>query len=213
MAARRKLAAAGLVMALAAGVACSRSTPAARVYIPPRIDLARWGTLGMLEFSAPAAEPLGALASREFLSAIHAAQPGTPVLELGSQPRVIAALGGSALDPAMIRAIGEKYRVDALIVGELATESVEPSLAFDSAAQWVSATAELEAALSARIFETRSGATIWTTAARAREQIARVDLSSLGVSGVGANRTDDARLRLVRSLAASATSDFRAYWE
>jgi hypothetical protein len=167
----------------------------------------------MIEFSARGAPGLGSLASREFLSALHAAQPGTPVLELADEPRVLAALGGRALDPDTIRAIGERYRVDALIVGRLEAEPAVPNLAFDSAARWVTASAELQGRLDARIFDARTGATVWTNSAHATQPLARVDVSATGVSGVGAGAAEDTQLHLVRSLVERATTDFWGRWD
>ena len=59
-------------------------------------------------------------------------QPGTPVVELGDQKRVLATLSRDALDVEAIRAIGEKYGVDALVVGVVQAEKVQPNVSFDS---------------------------------------------------------------------------------
>jgi hypothetical protein len=203
----------GLALAGAFAVGCSRSAPREKVWVPPRVDLARFGTLGMIEFSVSGADGLGALASREFLATLQSAQPGTPVLELGDERRVLAERGVEALDPDAIRAIGERHRVDALVVGRVRAQPTVPGVAFDSNAPWVSASAELEGTLDARIFDTRTGATVWSTAARAREPLARVDISSSGVTGLGASPGKDANLRLVRSLVAGATGDFWGRWK
>lgn len=202
-----------LALAGALAVGCSKSPPREKVWFPPRVDLARWGTLGMIEFSASEDPGLGPLASREFLAALQSAQPGTPVLELGDERSVLAERGAVALGPDAIRAIGERHRVDALVVGRLAAKPSAPSIAFDSSALWASASAELAGTLDARIFDTRTGATVWSTASRASEPLARVDISSNGVSGLGASPAQDAKLRLVRSLVAHATADFWGHWE
>jgi hypothetical protein len=213
MVVRHRLALVCIALAAACATGCAKSPPRERVWIPPRIDLARFGTLGMLEFSSPTTASLGALASREFLAALQSAQPGTPVLELADQRRVLAEVRAEALDPDAIRAIGERYRVDALLVGRLEAQPRTPSFAFDSAARWASATAELEGNLDARLFDTRTGATVWTQAARATQPLGRVDVSATGVSGLGVSQADDARERLVRSLVANATGDFWGHWE
>ncbi|HEY8154592.1 MAG TPA: hypothetical protein VII72_10740 [Myxococcota bacterium] len=204
-----------LVLALAGAVlgGCSRRAPQQLVWYPPRVDLARWGTLGLIEFSASGSQGLAPLASREFLSALQSAQPGTPVLELGDEARVLAGLGVDALGPDAIRAIGERHRVDALIVGGLTAKPSAPSVAFDTGGRWLSASAELEGTLDARIFDTRTGATVWSTAARASEPLGRVDISPSGVAGLGANPVEKASHRLVRRLASRATADFWGRWE
>lgn len=203
----------GLALAGALALGCSRPAPREKVWFPPRVDLARWGTLGMIEFAASDPPGLGPLASREFLAALQSAQPGTPVVELGDERRVLAERGVAALDPDAIRAIGERHRVDALIVGRLESKPSAPSVAFDSGARWLSASAALAGTLDARILDTRTGATVWSSAARADEPLGRVDISSTGVSGLGASPAQEASHRLVRSLVARATADFWGRWE
>jgi hypothetical protein len=202
----------GLALVGALAVGCSRSAPREKGWVPPRVDLSRHGTLGMIEFSGSGAEGLGEAASREFLAAIQSAQPGTPVLELGEERHVLAERGDEALGPEAIRAIGERHRVDALVVGRVKAQSAVPGVAFDASAGWATATAELQGTLDARIFDTRTGATVWSTATRAREPLARVDLSSTGVTGLGRTPGEEAHLRLVRSLVADATRDFWGRW-
>jgi hypothetical protein len=67
--------------------------------------------------------------------------------------------------------------------------------------------------LDARILETRSGATVWATAARAKQPVAKVNVSAGGLSGIGANNPDDARDHLVQCLVEQATQDFWSHWE
>jgi hypothetical protein len=202
-------------LALAAGCAggCSKAQPRERVWVPPRVDLARWSTLGIIDFASPTSPGLGAIAAREFLVAIHSAQPGTPVLELGAEPRVLAALGAAALDADAIRALGAKYRVDAVVIGSLEAQTAAPGFAFDSNARWVGASAELDGGLGARIVDTQTGATVWSTLARATEPLGRVEISASGVSGIGSGSADEAKLRLVRDLVERATPEFRGRWE
>ena len=198
-----------LLVALAATAACSSS----KVLVPPRVDLARYGTIGMIGFSSPGGGDLGPRVTRDFLAAIQAAQPGTPILELGDASHLLGGATPATLDPETVRTIGEKYRVDALVVGVLGTQEVRPKVSVGGGLESISASAELQGALDARILETRSGATVWTTAARAKEPVARVDVSTGGLSGIGANNPDDARDRLVQGLVEQATQDFWSHWE
>jgi len=211
MIARSRLAVTLLCLFVAPAVLTGCSKP--KTLYPPRVDLARFGTLGMLEFAAPAGDGLGVLASREFLASLQRGQPGTPVLELGDERRVLASLPRDTLDVEAVRAIGEKHHVDALVVGVLSAENLQPNVSFDSALRWATASAELEGGLDVRILDTQSGATVWSASTRARAQIARVDVDASGVSGMGANPPDEARLRLVRRLVQRATWDFWPYWE
>jgi hypothetical protein len=206
---RRAFAAALLVAALAA--ACSHSPAPQPVLEPPRIDLSRFGTLGLVEFRSSTADGFGASVSREFLAALQAAQPGTPVLELGDERRVLAQVGASSFDPEAVRALAAKYRVDSLVVGALDAQRVSPKFAFDSGA-WMTASAVLDGSLHVRILDARTGATLWSNLARAREEVARMNVSGSGVSGVGANPPDEARERMIERLINRSTDDFWAHW-
>lgn len=200
-----------LVVAPVLLVGCAKPRPP-KTLVPPRIDLARFGALGMIEFTGPSGDGLGVLASREFLASMQRGQPGTPVVELGDQKRVLATLSHDELDIDAIRAIGAKYGVDALVLGAVQAEKVQPNLSFDSAARFLTAAAEIESGLDARIVDTHSGATLWSTATRARAELGRVDIDGSGISSTGGDRPDDARRRLVRELVDDATDDFWPYW-
>jgi hypothetical protein len=192
-------------------VGCAKPRPP-KSLVPPRVDLARFGTLGMIEFTGPVGDGLGVLASREFLASMQRGQPGTKVVELGNQKRVLATLSRNELDIDAIRAIGEKYGVDALVLGAVQAEKVQPNLSFDSAARFLTAAAELESGLDARIVDTHSGATLWSAATHARAELGRGDVDGAGISSAGGDPPDRARLQLVRELVDGATDDFWPYW-
>jgi hypothetical protein len=186
---------------------------ASEVSRSPRIDLARYGTIGMIEFSSNAARELGPLASQEFVAAIQSAQPGVPILELGDESRVLRSVQRHELDPETIHEIGKKYRVDAIVAGDLDTKGVRPEFSVDSEKHSMSASAYIEGSLSAKIFEARSGATIWTNAARGKETVAHVNLSTSRLPRLDAKNREDANGRLVQGLVARLTSDFWPHYE
>ena len=200
-----------LLAALA--VALLAHTAAAAVLEPPRVDLSRFGTLGLVEFESGAVDGFGAEVSREYLAAMPAAQPGTPVLELGSQRQVLPQVGASGFDPeAVARARREVLRRRAgrrrarRAAGRAeASRSTPP-------AQWITASAVLEGSLHVRILDTHTGATLWSNLSRAREEVARMNVTGAGVSGVGATPPDEARQRLVERMVQRSTDDFWAHW-
>ena len=49
------------------------------VPVPPRVDLSRYGTLGVVEFSSNADRGIEVRATRRFEEQVQAAQPGTPL--------------------------------------------------------------------------------------------------------------------------------------
>ena len=55
--------------------ACSHAPKAPPVRVPPRMDLSRFATLGLVDFAARDGGGLGSAATREFLAALQSAQP------------------------------------------------------------------------------------------------------------------------------------------
>ncbi|MBN1129136.1 MAG: hypothetical protein JXA71_09125, partial [Chitinispirillaceae bacterium] len=85
-----------------------------RVLIPPRIDLKPWGTLGMIQLESNARGNLAEYTSQRLLRMVQEAQPGTPVIELGTMSQVLGAIGRSELDIEAIKLLGTKYGVGAV---------------------------------------------------------------------------------------------------
>jgi hypothetical protein len=201
--------------ALAVLFALACAAPRPKVLVPPRVNLGGFGSIGMVEFGGMPAGDAGLRASREFLATLQQAQPGVPILELGGESHVLQAVGHEALDPEAIQAIGEKYHVDALVVGHLETRGAVPSFSMSSFAESLSASAgaDMEGTLSARILETRSGATLWARSAQWKEPLARVDLTQGTLPQLGATDANGAEARLVHGLVSSVTGDFWSHWE
>ncbi len=182
---------------------------------PPRLDLTRYGSIGMVTFRASGptgAGVLGDAATKEFLATIHSAQPGTPVLELGDEAGVMRGLGASALGPDAVRTIGERQHVDAVVLGSVVEKKAQPRVAVDTVWNRISAAAELQGELEVRMLETESGATVWSTTAHAQVPIGQIELGATGVSGLQANPMEEARRALVEQLVWQATGDLRAHW-
>ena len=203
----------GAALAAALGGACSHEPPPPPpVLAPPLVELADMGAIGMIDFAATGHEGLAPVASQQFLASVQSAQPGVAVLELGPRERVLAAVGRGALDPETIRAIGEKYELDAILVGELETREIQPRVSVREMSSF-RAQAEIEGVLNARIFETRRGATLWTTSAETRAALARVELDPFrGGGDMDTNAPERVRSAVVRELVSQATADFQPRW-
>jgi len=142
------------------------------VQVPARVDLHELGTIGIVEFASGSEGKLAAFSTQRFIEALQESQPGVHVLELGKIPE----LPGGSVDHAAIRAIGEKYDVDA--------------------------------ALTARLFETGRGATVWTRSTRATRTVAHVGMGG-GKVVFDARDPKGAYGELVDCLVNEVTDDFR----
>lgn len=197
----------------ATGCAHSRRVAVHRVLVPPRMDLHGYQTVGLITFSSVARPDLAKLATQKLEQAIQAAQPGTPILELGDEQQVLRTVGHAQLDFDAIKAIGSHYRVDAVLVGRLEIGGVKPDVHFSPTWESLHAGASVDASLVASIFETRAGASIWTRSAHRDAQVARLAANAGGLMGIGASDPNDAYDRLVSGLVADVSPDFWSHWE
>lgn len=178
------------------------------VPVPPRVDLAGYRTIGIVDFSANAEPALGARAARLMEEHVQAAQPGTRVVELGSRDWVLGSVGSPQLDAAALKKIGAKYSVDAIFVGDLAYAEPRTDVRVIDVAKLEGAVkTELRADISSRLLETASGASVWSRSAWAKRQIGNVSVSERGVSG--GMRDPNPREAMLPGLVYQLTYDFR----
>ena len=199
-----------LLVALGLLLGCSAKPPPVRV--PPRIDLTQWGRIGVVGFSGASPE-LASLATREFVAMLQSAQPGVPILELGAAPRVLAEVGRAELDFEAGRAIGERFRVDAVFTGTLEVGEPKPSVRVGRSLSSLHARADVSGELAAKLLETGAGATVWSRSSTATAGVARVGVREGALPSFGA--TDPAQLHgdLVRRLVSELGPDFHSRWQ
>ncbi len=184
-------------------IACAKR---ATVQVPPRVDLHALGTIGIVEFQSGAKGNLPAFATQRFIEALQESQPGVRVLELGHVDDLSKDNG--SVDHATVKAIGEKYEIDALIVGDLLVKEVRPNVDVVSMIKTMSVSADVDAALTARLLETGRGATLWTRGSRCTRTVAHVGMGG-GKVVFDARDPEGAYGELVDALIGQITDDFR----
>lgn len=183
-----------------------------KTLMPPRIDLQSFRKVGLVEFSSNDKEQLQTLASQDFIESIQASQPGVPVLELGQQDQVLEAIGHAQVDREAIRAIGRQFDVDAVIIGNLEVTDVKPRIGIERVFSAIDVQADVEAALTTRLMEVESGATVWTRSARSKETVASAGVTKQGDVHFGAADPEATYGSLIQTLVRQVTEDFRPYW-
>ncbi len=197
-----------LVSCLALGVGCASHPQRAAEYVPPRLDLTRYQALGIVELASGAKARLGSAATEEFVAAVHSAQPGTPVLELGPLPGGLRA----RVTPEQVREIAKRERVDAIFVGEVSEADGSPRVAVDPTWGTASASAQRKAKLTVRLLDGATGATVWSATSERTIPVVAFDGSLRGLSSVHTTPADEARAILVRDLVNDVTFDLRPQW-
>lgn len=180
-----------------------------KVWVPPRIDLQQHGTLGLIQFQSPSG--YGKMATQQFVAAVHSAQAGVPVLELGPLAEVLDAVGHEAMGPDVARAIGERYRVDVVVVGDLEVDQARPNFSIQSFTE-ANVSAEILGTLNARFLDARSGATIWSDQARGKRTLAHVNMIGGQRPQFGVVDPEGEEAQLVAWLVSRTTGDFRGHW-
>ena len=186
---------------------------APKVMVLPRIDLKVYDNVGIVEFSSNAEGNLDQFATQKFLEAIQSSQPGVRILELGNKDGVLEAVQRNQLDFEAIVEIGKKYDVAALITGHLDVTDVKPKVQLSTLLRSMSVEADVEASLTARLFETKDGATLWTDSARSKQTIAHVRMVSNGPAYFDASDPEKAYGKLVHALVKEVSKDLRVRYE
>jgi hypothetical protein len=192
---------------LALAGACSSNT--VLVQVPPRMDLKRYATIGIVEFGSNSERAINAHATRQFQEQVQAAQPGTRFIELGERQNLLAAIGGRELDVMALKRIGQKYGVDALFVGDIAYSEPRTDVKIADLQKLEGGLrSEVRGDISSRLLETASGASVWSSSAWARRQLGSVSVSAeRGVSG--SMSKSNPRDEMLPALLYHLTEDFR----
>jgi len=206
---RRLLLLLSLVALVAATASCSK-TP--KVQVPPRIELSRYGTIGIIGFTSKPSSDHGPQATQLFVNLLQNAQPGTPIIELGSREQVLAKIGHDELDFEAARAIGEMWHVDAVFSGELEISKTKTNVQIGTAFNSMHASASLNGKLDARLMETRAGATVWSQRGLATAEQANVGMAAGTLPSFGVTDKEDVERGLVRNVVSSLRGDFYPRW-
>lgn len=198
--------------ALAFACGCSSGTRSVRVAIPPRVDLRAYPTVGLVTFASNAKGDLDRMSTQKFLRAVQIAQPGARVIELGPEAAVLASVQRPAWDAAALRAMKERHGVDVVVVGRLHVEQAKPDVRLSTVLKKLSVRSDVNAALSARLFETGSGATMWTDASQVTSNVASASFDSRGNGHFGASDAEAAYGEMVDELVWDVTDAFRTHY-
>jgi len=133
------------------------------IIVPPEIDLIPYERVGLISFSIENAEgQLGEMATQRFLQEITRHQRGAQVIELGSLDEVLGEINHSTIDQEAISAIGEHFGVTLFFYGEIKVSDVKPQIDIAGLIQHMRVQATFDISMTARLFSTETGATLWT---------------------------------------------------
>jgi hypothetical protein len=190
----------------------SAAPPTHRVLVPPRLDLAPFGNVGLARFTVEKAKgSLDELATQRFSEDVLAAQPGIEVLELGSADSVQRRVGEPTMGPATAQALGTTRGVPAVFVGHLKVSNLTPSGGLASLSlPHLEASVSVE--LTVALLSTKSGGTLWRSSGTASQKVGGLALVD-GEPYFNAKDPNKTYVRLVNDLVDYVTRDLRSTWE
>ena len=202
------------VITLLLATGCASSTKTVRLAIPPRVDLAAYPMVGLVTFSSNSKGELDRLSTDKFLQAVQAAQPGTRVVELGTEQEVLASVKRNSWDATTLRALKEMHGVDAIVMGRLDVKKAKADVSLSSGALFkaMSVRQDVDAQLTTRLFEAQSGATMWSDSAQCTTNIANASFNNRGEGHFGASDKEAAYGEMVQGLAYRVTDAFRVHF-
>jgi hypothetical protein len=179
-----------------------------KVYIPPAVELADYQTIGIIKFNCNEAGYLDGFVTQKFIQEITRDQKLVEILELGSESEVLVEVAKTALNIDAYKAIGEKYNLNSIIVGDIDISDIQPEINFAPGFSFVGVRGVIEANLVARMIETANGATIWTGSAIEKREIGHVSYAG-GHFMFDARDPEQAYGPLTVTLVRRATKDFK----
>jgi hypothetical protein len=197
------------VLALCGALALSACS-AKYAQVPPRLDLAPYGRVALVTFSAEqqAGSGMSSLATQRFAETLLANQSGVELFELDTADASLKAIPAHD-GPALAKAIGREKDVAAVFVGNLKVSGMKPR--GHLTAGGMNLRASVSAELSVRLLSTRTGGTVWRSTAAADGTVGRVEISER-LPRVAVRDQEEAYGEVVQSLVADVTRDLRPTW-
>jgi len=181
------------------------------VRVPPDVDLRSYENIGVIEIASNADQGTNRYATERLQSLVQSAQPGTRLVELGTEASVLAAVGARQLDADAFRKIGTRFGVAAVFQGRIDYSDPKVKVSggiTDFAMGQGSARAEMRGDMFVKLVETKSAASVWSNSSWATRQLGGVQMSS-GGQVTGSVQSTDPHRDLVPSLVREVTTGLR----
>lgn len=177
------------------------------VHVPPRVDLAPYGRVALITFSADQSNTsMSALATQRFAEALLTSQSGFELLELGSADSSLRRLGPNPDATALAQALGREKEVPAVFLGTLTVSGAKPQGHLSTSGMNVRTSVSAE--LTVRLISTRSGGTVWRSSAAAEGTVGQFTVANR-LPTIAVRDQQEAYGEVVDRLVADLTRDFR----
>lgn len=173
--------------------------------IPPKVDLKPYNQIGVISFNLENARGnIGDLVASKFIEAISKSQRKVHLIKLGSSKQVQKRIGKSELD---VKAVGEKYEVDAVFIGTVSLSDVEAYIEESGLSANLKVMADANLTITAQLISTATDEIIWTNSVTEKKRLTQIRMSG-GTPKFAANDPNRAYGLMIEELVYKLTADF-----
>jgi len=189
-----------------------------KMMIPPNVDLRKYQSVGFIDFVCDNEGNLDDCVSERFLETLSGYQKDAHIIQLGNQEEVLKSVAAIQMDEKAIQAIGRKYNVSTIITGTVQVLDVKAIVEVDQEPKTESGgirpegrsmEAMVKISISAGLWETGQGTTVWTASASGREKVERVSMLTDGKVLFDARDYRLAYRDLVKPIIKTISTDFK----
>jgi len=189
-----------------------------KMMIPPNVDLRKYQSVGFMDFVCDNEGNLDDCVSERFLETLRGYQKDAHIIQLGNQEEILKSVSAIQMDEKAIQAIGRKYNVSTILTGTVhvvdvkGIVEVEQELKTESGGirpEGRSMQAMVKISISAGLWETGQGTTVWTASVSGREKVDRVSMLTDGKVLFDARDYRLAYRDLVKPIIKTISTDFK----
>ena len=174
--------------------------------IPPKVDLKPYNQIGVISFDLKDARGnIGDLVASKLIKIIKKSQRKTHLIKLGSSKQVQKRIGKSELD---VKAVGERYEVDAVFVGTVSLSDVEAHIEESGLFANLKVLANANFTITAKLISTATGEVLWKNSITEKKKLTQIRVGR-GTPEFAANDPNRAYGLMIEELVYKLTVDFR----
>jgi len=154
-----------------------------KVAIPPKVDLRKYDRVGLIGFTCNAEGNLHEFLTWRFLRELSLSRKEVSFIELGSEQEVLESVEAEQMNSEAIRAIGQRYGVNAIFTGNVQIAEVKPLVTHypffrpivgSILPQGLRVKALVKVWVTARLWEVGHGGTVWRSSTLGDEMVHQI---------------------------------------
>lgn len=179
-----------------------------KVWHDPVMQLDGIEPIGLINFTSNAEGGIEQMATEKVVQYMRRDQTSIRILELGDMEDVLDAVDERELNFEAVKKIEDKYNCRTVMTGDLYVSDVKPNLDISFSYPYVAASADVKMTLKVKLYETQTGASIWSSSAWKKQELGQIKILKDNIR-FNADNPEDAYGEIIRDIAWHVTRDFR----